>query len=62
MWISELFPASAFRPEFQSRRRHVYGGVPSETYAAMKVAFSKGEFFNRHIRDNFAFRREDTAA
>lgn len=44
---------------FQSARRYVYLDVPAETYVAMKAAFSKGEFFNRHIRDRFAFRRDD---
>ena len=42
---------------FQSRRRYTYLGVPEETYDAMKAAFSKGEFFNRHIRDRFTFER-----
>ena len=44
---------------FQSQRRYTYSEVPAETYAAMKAAFSKGEFFNRHIRDKFTFRRDD---
>lgn len=48
--------------EFQSRRRYTYSDVPAETHTALKAAFSKGEFFNRHIRDNFAFRRNDDAA
>ena len=49
---------------FQSRRRYTYLGVPEEIYDAMKVAFSKGEFFNRHIRDRFSFERngEEPAA
>ncbi len=47
---------------FQSGRRYTYLDVPATTYAAMKVAFSKGEFFNRHIRDKFTFRREYDAA
>ncbi|KAF0105104.1 MAG: hypothetical protein FD144_742 [Rhodospirillaceae bacterium] len=42
---------------FQSRRRCTYLGVPEETYDRMKAAFSKGEFFNRHIRDHFTFER-----
>jgi hypothetical protein len=42
---------------FQSRRRYTYLGVPEETYDAMKSAFSKGEFFNRYIRDRFTFQR-----
>ena len=39
---------------FQSQRRYTYSDVPAETYAAMKAAFSKGEFFNRHTRSTFA--------
>lgn len=42
---------------FQSRRRYTYLGVPAETYDAMRAASSKGEFFNRHIRDHFTFER-----
>ena len=42
---------------FQSRRRYTYREVPEETYEAMKAAFSKGEFFNQHIRDRFTFER-----
>jgi hypothetical protein len=49
--------------EFRSRRRYVYRQVPQETFAAMKAATSKGAFFNRHVRDRFAFSRaEDEAA
>jgi len=43
---------------FQSGRRYLYEDVPPETYDAMKRAFSKGEFFNEHIRDRFTFTRE----
>lgn len=46
---------------FQSRRRYTYRDVPEETYDAMKAAFSKGEFFNRHIRDHFPFERTGEA-
>jgi hypothetical protein len=46
---------------FRSGRRYVYREVPEETHAAMKAAVSKGAFFNRHIRDHFAFSREDEA-
>jgi hypothetical protein len=42
---------------FQSGRRYVYEEVPSEVYESMKRAFSKGEFFNSHIRDNYRFER-----
>jgi len=44
---------------FRSRRRYVYRGVPQATFTAMKTSTSKGAFFNRHIRDTFAFSRED---
>jgi hypothetical protein len=43
---------------FQSGRRYLYERVPPEIYEAMKKAFSKGEFFNEHIRDRFTFTRE----
>ena len=43
---------------FQSGKRYVYERVPAEIYEDMKKAFSKGEFFNEHIRDRFAFTRE----
>jgi hypothetical protein len=46
---------------FQSGRRYTYENVPAETYTAMKGSFSKGDFFNAHIRDNFTFVREPTA-
>ena len=42
---------------FQTKRRYTYKHVPEETYKAMKAAFSKGTFFNRHIRDRFPFTR-----
>ena len=42
--------------EFTSGRCYRYLGVPPETAAAMRGAFSKGSYFNRHIRDKFAFR------
>jgi hypothetical protein len=43
---------------FQTRRAYTYSEVPQETYAGLKAASSKGEFFNRHIRGKFPFRRE----
>jgi lysyl-tRNA synthetase class 2 len=42
---------------FVSGRRYRYHEVPEETYAAMRRAFSKGEFFNAHIRDQYRFTR-----
>ena len=46
------------RVVFRSGRRYVYEAVPDETYAAMRRSFSKGEYFNEHIRDRYPFRRE----
>jgi KTSC domain len=42
---------------FQSGRRYAYKDVPEATYQEMKAAFSKGEYFNTHIRDHFQFVR-----
>ena len=44
---------------FTSGRRYRYHAVPAETYAAMKSAFAKGEFFNKRIRDRFRYTAED---
>lgn len=40
--------------EFVSGRRYRYDGVPPRIVEAMGNARSKGEFFNRRIRDRFA--------
>jgi hypothetical protein len=53
-------PRQELRVTFQSGRRYRYQHVPAETYAEMKSAFSKGEFFNAHIRDHFPFIRESS--
>jgi len=42
---------------FVSGRRYRYHQVPEETYDAMRRAFSKGEFFNTHIRDHYRYTR-----
>ncbi len=44
---------------FTTGRRYLYHAVPHEVADAMGRAFSKGEFFNAHIRDHFAFTRLD---
>ena len=44
---------------FVSGRRYRYHEVPAETYAAMKAAFAKGEFFNKAIRARFRHTEED---
>jgi lysyl-tRNA synthetase class 2 len=43
--------------QFVSGRRYAYHDVPEETYAQMRRAFSKGEFFNAQIRDRFRYER-----
>ena len=42
---------------FQSGRPYLYQDVPKQIYESMQRAFSKGEFFNAHIRDRFQFVR-----
>jgi hypothetical protein len=45
------------RATFQPRARtYVYFGVPRRTYDALLAADSRGAFFNKHIRDRYAFR------
>jgi hypothetical protein len=44
--------------QFVSGRLYRYHDVPEETWRQMRQAFSKGEFFNAHIRDRFRFTRE----
>lgn len=46
---------------FRSGRRYVYRGVPETVYQRMRAAFSKGEFFNLHVRDRYRFVRSDAA-
>jgi hypothetical protein len=41
---------------FVAGRRYIYQAVPSDVYDAFKAAFSKGSFFNHHIRDHYACR------
>jgi hypothetical protein len=36
-------------------KRYAYRQVPLETYDEFIHAFSKGTFFNRHIRDRFDY-------
>lgn len=36
-----------------NQRRYLYAGVPPELADAFRHAFSKGTFFNRHIRDQY---------
>jgi hypothetical protein len=40
---------------FVSGRVYAYRDVPPEVFAEFQMARSKGEFFNRHIRDGFTY-------
>jgi hypothetical protein len=42
---------------FRSGRRYVYEDVSLESYEAMRRSFSKGDYFNAHIRGRHSFRR-----
>jgi lysyl-tRNA synthetase class 2 len=42
---------------FVSGRRYSYFDVPPDVAARMRASFSKGEFFNAHIRGRFGFER-----
>ena len=46
---------------FQTGRCYVYQEVPEAIFLGMKSAFSKGEYFNDHIRENFRFSRDSAA-
>jgi hypothetical protein len=41
---------------FVTGRRYVYDDVPQDVYDAFKAAFSRGTFFNQHIRDHYDYR------
>ena len=45
--------------EFASGRRYVYCEVPFEIFTGMKSSFSKGDYFNAHVREHFRFVRAD---
>lgn len=52
-----------YRPEarelevlFVTGRRYLYADVPPDEIEAFRAAFSKGSYFNRHIRDRYAYR------
>jgi hypothetical protein len=40
---------------FVSGKRYSYHDVPPQVAQGMREAFSKGSYFNRRIRDHFAF-------
>jgi hypothetical protein len=40
---------------FVTGRKYAYYNVPEDVVAAFRAAFSKGTFFNAHIRDGYAY-------
>ena len=50
-------PARRLDIEFVTGRRYRYHDVPDRIAAGFRAATSKGSFFNRCIRDHFAFTR-----
>jgi hypothetical protein len=42
---------------FSTGKRYRYLRVPQKVYRGMREAFSKGVYFNRHIKDRFAFEK-----
>jgi hypothetical protein len=43
---------------FVSGRRYSYHQVPAEVAQELRQSFSKGQFYNRRIRDRFRFTRQ----
>ena len=41
---------------FTTGRLYLYSDVPEEEIARLRSAFSKGVYFNRHIRDRYKYR------
>jgi hypothetical protein len=46
---------SKLRIVFLSGKVHDYFQVSKEVYAAMRMAFSKGKFYNEHVKSNYHF-------
>ena len=46
---------------FVSGESYSYFNVPASVATGLANAFSKGRYFQRHIRDHFDYRREHTA-
>lgn len=41
--------------EFVSGRRYAYFDVPAEVYEAMRESRARGAYFNKWVRDRYAF-------
>lgn len=44
--------------DFVSGRRYAYLNVPAQIAEALRMAGSKGEYFNARVRDRFHYERE----
>jgi KTSC domain len=58
-WFKYLPDRNELLIGFKSGRRYGYLEVPEDVFLAMQRAFSKGEFFNAHVRDRYRFVRRD---
>ncbi len=57
------FPETGtLRIVFVSGLVYDYKNVPAEVYEQFHAAFSKGTFFNSHIKPNYAFVKVDPAS
>lgn len=59
---SSVIRAATYDPDrelldivFTTGRRYLYRDVPAKTARAFQAAFSKGRYFNKHIRDAYQF-------
>jgi len=50
---------SELKITFVSGLVYNYKNVPEEVYHRMCTAFSKGSFFNKHIKDHYSFEKEN---
>jgi hypothetical protein len=48
----------ALRITFVSGRIYVYDHVPDAVASGLKLAFAKGEYFNKHIRNRYRSRAD----
>jgi hypothetical protein len=45
---------------FVSGMVYEYKNVPEQIYSAMKMAFSKGTFLNKHIKGKYGFKKVES--
>lgn len=56
-WVDYDASRRQLRVSFRSGERYLYFQVPASCYRELLEADSKGAFFNRHIRNCFAFKQ-----